>query len=330
MKNNKAIEKEIKAKIASFEVDRKRAVRKSTIAGIVFIPMALIGGLIAAKASQHPMPGFMMFVFFIGLFLLGNYLAFSDLKIDFKKQVVSALIKQFNPHINYEPYNHIKKEIFKGSNLFRSRVTSFKGEDFVSGKIGDTEFQFSELSATKKSGKNRVTVFKGIFIEADFHKHFHSETYIKPETLLKNIGLDKKRWAGADLTHFENGEFEEEFRVFSTNEQDARYILSPNMMERILQLRRKFGSDVSISFRGSKMYIAISTGNMNLFDKHTKSEMDAERTYDLVSEEVDFVLSIIDDLNLNTRIWSKQEGLDLRNIDTIMRKNEDDDLYTSK
>jgi len=331
LKNDKDIEKEIKAKIASFEVDRKKASQKSFIAGIVFLPMAFFFGLMIALKTQHPLPGILMGGFFVGLFFLGNYIAFSDLKIDFKKEVVGALIKQFSPHLSYAPHKYIRKEIFKASNLFQSRITRFKGEDLVSGKIGDTEFQLSELSATKKSGKNTVTVFKGIFIEADFHKYFKSETYIKPDTILKSIGLDKKSWSGARLTHFENAEFEEKFRVFSTNEQDARYIISPTMMERILQLQKRFGSNISISFRGSKMYIAISTGDMDLFDKHTRNVMHTERTYNLVSKEIDFVLSIIDDLNLNTRIWSKQEGLtglelkdlDKRELDFLDREEDE-------
>jgi len=134
----------------------------------------------------------------------------------------------------------------------------------------------------------------------------------------------RKSWGKAKLTHLEDPEFEKYFRVFTTDEQDARYILSPTMMKSILALSRKFGAEVSISFRDSKMYIAIDTLNMNIFNDHTKTPMEANHTYDFVVREAKFVLSIFNELHLNTRIWSKQEGLS--NLDLPQSEEENLDL----
>jgi len=86
---------------------------------------------------------------------------------------------------------------------------------------------------------------------------------------------------------------------------EARYILSPSLMQRIVEFKRKWNTKVYLSFRDSKVYIAIKM-DKNLFETRLfKSIVD----YNFIEENIRFLIlltGIVDDLNLNTRIWTKE------------------------
>jgi len=76
-------------------------------------------------------------------------------------------------------------------------------------------------------------------------------------------------------------------------------------MERILAFKKKWNTRVYLSFLDSKVYIAISMYK-NLFELRTfKPAAD----YTFLEESMHFLtllIEIVDDLNLNTRIWTKE------------------------
>ena len=55
----------------------------------------------------------------------------------------------------------------------------------------------------------------------------------------------------------ENPEFEKAFVVRGTDAVEARYILTPDMQERLLALRGRLGADVRFAFRESHVFMGI-------------------------------------------------------------------------
>jgi len=167
---------------------------------------------------------------------------------------------------------------------------------------------------TTGTGSNRkehyTTIFKGVFFVADFNKHFKTHTLVLPDTaekLLGKIGQSLQAMSGSrgELIKLEDPEFEKEFCVYGDDQIEARYILSPALMQRIVEFKRKWNTKVYLSFRDSKVYIAIKL-NKNLFETRLfKSIVD----YAFIEENIRFLVlltGIVEDLNLNTRIWTKQ------------------------
>jgi hypothetical protein len=76
-------------------------------------------------------------------------------------------------------------------------------------------------------------------------------------------------------------------------------------MQRILEYKRKWNTKVYLSFLESKVYIAIEQ-KKNLFETRLfKSIAD----YKFIEENVRFLIlmaGVVEDLNLNTRIWTKE------------------------
>jgi hypothetical protein len=77
------------------------------------------------------------------------------------------------------------------------------------------------------------------------------------------------------------------------------------MMERLTELKEKSGSKIYLSFIASKIFIAIPL-NKDLFEPNVFSsgiKQDYLRNY---YDSLHLITGIVEDLNLNTRIWTKQ------------------------
>jgi hypothetical protein len=67
----------------------------------------------------------------------------------FKSDVVAELVKLINPEWQYLYDYCISQESYKQSGLFPQRYDRYNGDDFVTGKIDQTDFQFSERNTNK-------------------------------------------------------------------------------------------------------------------------------------------------------------------------------------
>ena len=132
---------------------------------------------------------------------------------------------------------------------------------------------------------------------------------VLPDTAERSFGflgkfLQETFKHSGELVKLEDPEFEKEFVVYSSDQIEARYILSHSMMKRILEFKRKSNSRVHLSFHHSNVYLAVSSQRNRFEPRIMKSVLDP----DLCREYLDdllFAIEIVDDLNLNTRIWTK-------------------------
>ncbi|MDH4201964.1 MAG: DUF3137 domain-containing protein [Phycisphaerae bacterium] len=297
-------------------LDQKRQqVMRNVIMFVSFIGIVAVGGA-GFIVSQGAPP--MVFVFALIASAVIGALAFKFIgggyKREFKWQIIGKIVKFLDPQLSYQPDGLIDKYTFKASNLFKHRIDRYKGEDLVRGQFGKTDIVFSELHAEYKSGsgKNQSwhTIFKGLFFIADFNKHFHGQTLVLPDSAEKLFGGFGKMLQGwnigrPDLIKLEDPEFEREFVVYGNDQIEARYILSTSLMQRILDFKNKTARKIYLSFTGSRVYVAVPM-TKNMFEpKYFSSVNDFEPIFDYY-RDLTFATGIVDDLNLNTRIWTKQ------------------------
>jgi hypothetical protein len=236
----------------------------------------------------------------------------------FKSGVVAELVKLINPDWQYMFDYCMSQESYQQSGLFPHHYDRYDGDDFVTGKIEKTDFQFSELHTQYKQvtygskGQRQehwVTIFRGLFMHADFNKNFSEITYVLPDTaerLLGSFGQSLQKLSGrGQLVKLENPEFEKLFVVYSSDQVESRYILTPTMMEAMVNLYRRFGGEIYFSFVGSRVYFANSI-NEALFEPNIFRSginfSDIKEMFDLF----EMITVLIQELNLNTRIWTKE------------------------
>lgn len=99
-------------------------------------------------------------------------------------------------------------------------------------------------------------MFEGLFLSMEFNKNFQGRT----------IGVTRsitEQFLSADISDFmeevelENADFMENFRIYSTNQQEARYLLTPLLMESLYGLKKLLGRPMNFSFVGSKLFITF-------------------------------------------------------------------------
>ncbi|HSH51857.1 MAG TPA: DUF3137 domain-containing protein [Bacteroidales bacterium] len=254
----------------------------------------------------------------IVLFGLGyTVIIYFKYRKQFKDKVVSKVINLINPDFHYNANRHIEVNEFNDSKIFSTKAERCNGDDYVSGKIEKTDFKFSELNAHYKTvstedGKKKTewhSIFRGLFFHAVFNKSIQGTTHVLPdkaERLLGKFGqkLQKNKSRG-ELVKLEDLEFEKHFVVYSSSQIEARYILTPVMMESMVEICKKYGRKMHFSFKGERVYCAVEF-NKGLFEPRIRKSgvnyNDVEEMYYLFA----LIETIIHEMNLNTRIWTKE------------------------
>ena len=309
------------ASLLPLERERKNIVKTISISG------AVIGGVLLLLAVILLISGRdagMFFIFFppvLGGVVFGAiyYFAAKGYKQQFKNTIIEKLVKFFDESLIYGADSCIQKGEYLQSRIFPKEPDRYKGEDYIGGKLDKTAIQFSEIhseyktESTDSKGNRQTawhTIFKGIFFIADFNKSFDGVTVVLPDVAERMFGflgkmLQDFNFTRGKLIKLEDPEFEKEFAVYGDNQVTARYILSTSLMEKIMTFKKKTGRPLYMSFVHSKVYIALSY-NKNFFEPKMFSTV---LDFNLLLEyynDIALFIGIVEDLNLNNRIWSKE------------------------
>lgn len=233
----------------------------------------------------------------------------------FKGVVIEKIVEFMDPTLKYDRADRISQSEFVNSGIFNQYPDRYSGDDRVTGKIDATAIDFSEVHARYRTRNNKGctryhTFFKGLFFVGDFHKDFKGKTFVLPDSAEKSFGIvgkwmQSKNISRPPLVSLEDPEFERKFVVYGTDQVEARYILSTSLMKRILDFKQRTGRNVYFSFVDSKVYVAIYY-KRNLFEPKVFSTLLDFAPIQQYYDDLSLATGIVEDLNLNTRIWSKQ------------------------
>lgn len=239
----------------------------------------------------------------------------SRMACQFKDHAIPLLLGTALPDFRYYGASCVAEDEFNSCGLFIC-PDRYSGKDFFEGIHGKTELHFSLIHAEERyettttetdSDGNTTTrteehwrdIFKGLFFSADFNKDFRGSTLVRAGKagMLSNLF--------GNLIKLEDPRFNDKFRVFSRDQVEARYLLTPRLMERLLELRDRLGS-FELSFVGSRIYIAAWGFPYNAFEPDLGRPFTDPTQLTKTLGWIYLVTGIVDELDLNTRIWSKQ------------------------
>jgi hypothetical protein len=235
---------------------------------------------------------------------------------DFKEKIITPLIGAIDPHLLYNPDFMISQHLFERSQLFNHSVDRYSGNDYVKGSIDGVPIEFSDIHAEyqTKDSKGRTqwhTLFRGLFLVAEFNKHFKSKTVILPDQAEKSFGSLIGGWLQSinisrdDFIRLDDPEFEKHFVVYGNNPIEARYILTHSMMKRILDFQRKLTHPLFISFVHNHIHVGIGT-KKDLFEPAIlTSLLDYKQAMEYINT-LRYTIGIIEELKLNEKLWSKE------------------------
>ena len=302
--------------LKELEDDRKHLRYRIIVIGVIITFITL---LIAISMKDIIAQNFDLLFFlgasYIGVGAVTYKFLIKDYTKEFKDKIISPLIKEIDSNLHYTSTAHISILHFKRSKIFTKSPDRFNGNDFVKGKIDGIDIQFSDIHAEKeyKDSKGRRhydTIFKGLFIVSEFNKNFKGRTIVLPDTAQSTFGdliggwLQSKNMNRSELVKMDDPKFEKEFVVYSTNQIEARYILSHALMEKLLNFQKRSKHPVCVSFVGGSIYIAIQSHE----DQFEPSIFHSLLKYKIAMEYVStlhLAIGIVEELKLNQKLWSK-------------------------
>lgn len=309
-------ETQLKPILSELDIKRKSFVVYYHIA-MVFYALMGVGFIVTIYNRNNPKPLWLIPAFLgaaIGLILSNKGYKLGQKNgyyASYKKHIVSKIFEVIDPAWTYSEKDSINESEYKTSKLFPQEFNRFVGDDLVYGKIDKTDFRSSEVNTVNvlKSKDKKMTypVFLGYFFHADFNKNFVAETYVDAVLGIQTCNEREmlfEKYPNKGLAILENPEFMRLFKVRTTDQVEARYILTPTIMEAMVKLYKNFKEPIHFSFVGTRVYCAIDFSK-ELFEAPTFKTCISIRQIEKMYELFKLNATIINELNLNTRIWTK-------------------------
>ena len=312
--------------LEKLEAKRLTVKRKLRQAIIIFVVVNLIFLFIAGKFGIN----FIFILIFLVISAIFSFFPwhlkyYREYQAGFKDKIIPKIIAFIDQRLRYTKDGMVPREEFMNSHLFNDKPGDYIGDDLVSGTLGETAIQFSEIHAkrvdivrrgsssshgNRRSRKKYTPIFRGLFFVADFNKSFKGTTLVLPDTVQKLFGdigqaLQRLNVTNGQLIKMEDPEFEKLFVVYGQDQVEARYVLSTSLMRRIVDFQSRMQKKMRFSFSTSKLYVAIEF-ERELFEPSIKESL---LTLSLVQEYYDdlkLVKDLVEELNLNTRIWTQK------------------------
>ncbi|MAP94247.1 MAG: hypothetical protein CMK07_04775 [Ponticaulis sp.] len=288
-------EKDLKPSLADMEQDRLKAMSRAKTYGVYALLALLIVGGLAIFIFKSPLAGIVGIVAAVGTAAFG-LTGVHEVTKKARTMMVSSVASKFGLTYNEEPSAHANNHLQSCRN--HKLVPSWdrvKLKDEMVGERNGRPFEFFQAhledkrTTTDSDGKTQtswVTVFRGQCWVIDAAKTFHGTTRIARDAGIFNaFGAIGDKYSRAKL---EDPEFEKKFEVYTTDQVEARFLLTPDVMQAFLDLETAFnGSKFRATFDGNKIYAALEGGELfeggGLFSRIDDPEKVGELLVDIAS-----------------------------------------------
>ena len=237
----------------------------------------------------------LMFLLFTGLFFVVAVvlavLYYREAKLknqvqtEFKEHNLQAILQDAFPGATYDATGSaIDGDGCRECNLFPIQKNRFRTEDGLKMQFGNNndisldyvEVYTYEIKSDSDGDSYESTLFKGGLFKYTFFKKFKDSIYVIPNATRNGkvkhglLGKDKpvhnpcKFNKNLHKCELEDVEFNEIFSVYSDNDAETFYILTPQYIKLMKDLYDQYGHDIRFKFSDNNMYVAVD--GMDLFD----------------------------------------------------------------
>ena len=230
----------------------------------------------------------------------------------YKHIVVRRVVGALGEGLTYSPESTFTKQDFLDMDLFEQRCEQWHAEDEICGRKSAVSYSIFEAKATRTegSGKNRrtIVIFRGIIARLDFNKNFRGHTVVVPDAESKILGGlfgESETRRRKEIARLDSVEFERMYSVYCTDQQECRYILTPKLMELILQAQQTLGVPVRLSFHDNSVFMTVPQNTDRFEFGFFASKVSPDGIVGDLAEVVRIAERLVDALDLETRIWTR-------------------------
>ncbi len=278
---------------------------------LVMIAVIFIGCPIAFVCMSSPLA--VVIVFGVGWFggicssILGiiteNRVAAQRRKFQsvYKPEFVRDILEEQLEKVEYNGLQGFSRDEVRDFKLIRlSNV--FRSEDYLRAQYKGVELEYSNILIMRKTNSRRELRFEGIFIKLPFPKRFSSVQIFSNSfkyRVCEHSPFLEVRGSVVPIGKYPSGQiqtgdmnFDNMFGVWSEDEQEPFYLLTPAFMESLKKLAILY-PNMALHFTENNLYIAIDSGG-DTFDCTMDAPIQYEEERKRIIEDVTEIKFIID------------------------------------
>lgn len=235
--------------------------------------------LIAASVTLPLVAAFGLYLLLYFLFVRWHYDRFNRA---FKEKYVLQTLQAAGgfESLRYDPSRGFSyQEVWDSCVVATGEQKYFKSEDLLLGSFQGMPFAYCDVvteSLRRRGKRSRVeTIFEGQILRFSLpegSKWSFGHLQIFEKELLSNL---KGRTAPHKI-QVEHEGFNRRFQVFAADEHNAFYLLTPQMLEQIVQFADAAGCQTALTFVGPYLYVAMNS-RRSMFDASVKEPFDKQR-----------------------------------------------------
>ena len=284
--------------LVMLELERQKVLRSLFRLKLVWFVLAAGVGWLFYYFSRDAILGAVAFL----VCAVGAYYFFESIFTDsftfkFKRKVIRSIIESCG--LTYHPGGFVENDYLYM--IYDFDIDKYSGNDLIFGQIEGVRVKFSDVEAISikedwQGHKTHRVLFAGLLFVADFPKRLKGVTQICS-------GTDDFKDYGGKRARMDDAEFERYFRVYATDQIEARYALTPSLMESLKLLKMRFHRPINIVLTGDKICMAIRTGRDN-FEPDLRRPLVGKGANRFYKDEIGGFLRIVEELRLNRKIWA--------------------------
>lgn len=258
-------------------LDNVDTIRIMTLGTALLMPISFIVFILFFTEVPYCFIYVWIFIIFFGVISGWAYITFER---RFRSDVISLLVKFTGKDLEHFPERTISASNINKSPFF-GIIQKVLGHDLVRGKKGSINFEFSwvddmlypDIIEDNNFLGKRLSPPKCFCFSADFGKKIKGTTYIFPDIAEKTFGhtgkvMQQAQKGYGELINLEDPEFEKNFVVYGDDQIEARYIITPLVMQKLVKWYgeiKKLGlRNLKIAFSESKVFTCLIFNNTNL------------------------------------------------------------------
>ncbi len=286
-------------KVIPFE--KEREIRLAWVAGtLITCSLLIIISIILLPADNE----FVKWLFAINVVIILSVKPLTKKAFEDKvKKIIMPTIMEHFPGFFWQKEPSIKPEEIRKCNIIPTEGMEHSFDDSFIGKYKDINITISECKYYVQVKGHDIDFFRGVIVKLDMNKRFSGNTVIRPRNVLRINSEVDLQFQNMSKVNLEDPSFNEKFFVYSTDQIEARYLITPTFMERLNATGEAFDTVFECcSFYENSIYIGLNIGK-DMFDLcDLDTPMDNKEQYDIIYKEFEAILALVDHFKLDKKL----------------------------
>lgn len=288
--------------LKQFQDQKKKAEQKVLIGG----PLAVLSvGLFILFALDSPVLQGVLGLIFLGAMgvIIAGVIGYNKVVELFKHTFLKDKIAEWIDEGVYDPSSGLHESLIYQCE-FLPPADRYHAEDYVRGKMDGVGFEMCDVKLEErrvehtKNGTRTyyVPYFTGQFYVVDFNKNFDGALQVLETERPRSNRKYKK-------IKMESVQFNKIYKTYTTKDHTAFYIITPQMMTRMMTIEQNHPGNIGFSFIDNRMYVAVDN-NRSVLDVQMFRPLDAARI-EAFKKDFDLIKDVIHELKLNKNIFKE-------------------------